>query len=260
MHIVILSAAKNLLRFITFIMKRVISILILSSLVSLSLSAQPSRVAKPLPRSQTRYGRQYDRTSPGRYRGGRYSQGYFAEYYFGLAAGLTVSSIHSNSSALDGHSAQTGAFIGVTGGYQIMPYVPLYLESGLLFVEKGGKSSFGNSDFTYDLNYLELPVVARYKIFLLNGCTVQPFFGFYLAEGVGGKIRNYQDRVAYGSFGNTYPDNFRRFDSGLRLGCSLNFMFLHVQAAYDAGLVNIGQDDFDDTRNGCFMLSFGFNF
>lgn len=42
---------------------------------------------------------------------------------------------------------------------------------------------------TYDLNYLQIPIVAKYVIDIDGDFSVQPFFGGYLACGVGGKIR-----------------------------------------------------------------------
>lgn len=240
-------------------MKRVLLLSIAALFAVLPVSAQSyGRVARPLPPSAQRERRpSYD---VGRTAGYGYT-----DYYFGLSAGLSVSSIHSNSSALDGGKTQGGVFLGFTGGVRLTPFVPLYGESGLVYVEKGGKSSTRSSGgytatSTYDLNYLEIPAVLRYKYYFIGGGSLEPFFGMYFACGVGGKIRNYEDRVAYSSFGGAYADAFRRFDTGLRLGCGCSFLFFHVQAAYEAGLANIGKDDFDSTRNGCFMLSFGFNF
>jgi hypothetical protein len=82
----------------------------------------------------------------------------------------------------------------------------------------------------------------------------------YLACGVGGKIKDYGDRQAYDSFDSDYDDNFNRFDGGIKLGCGASFQMFYLEASYDIGLANVGKDNFDDTRTGCFNLTFGVNF
>lgn len=114
--------------------------------------------------------------------------------------------------------------------------------------------------FSYSLDYLELPIVFKYKAPLGGGVTVEPFLGGFVACGVAGKIKDYQYREAYSSFSDDYRDNFNRFDGGLRVGCGVSFDRLYLEAAYDIGLANVGKDDFDDTHTGCFNLTLGVNF
>ena len=122
---------------------------------------------------------------------------------------------------------------------------------------KGGKSGSGQDKFTYDLNYLEVPLLIKYKHFVGNQTSIQPYAGGYLAIGTDGSIKNYGSRTAFSSFDDGY---FNRFDGGLKLGCGVGFNMLYVDASYDIGLSNIGQDDFNDTQNGCFTINIGVNF
>ena len=47
---------------------------------------------------------------------------------------------------------------------------------------------------TYDLNYLEIPAVVKYKYEVDDHFSLQPFMGGYFAVGVGGKIKNFAER------------------------------------------------------------------
>ena len=182
------------------------------------------------------------------------------DYYVGLRVGLNVATVHSDVSHLDGNRAKAGVGFGVVAGYQLSPDTPLFLESGLLYMEKGGKGHFDGDSYTYGLNYLELPLVVKYGIEIDaadNDLSVQPFFGGYLATGVGGKIKNYDDRETTRSFSN---ESFQRFDAGLRLGCGVQFNHLYLELGYEFGLVNIFQDDFDSSHTGNFFVTAGVNF
>jgi len=191
---------------------------------------------------------------------GRHGNEYVAwhRYYFGLRVGLNASHVNSDSPLLDGSSFKSGLNIGVAAGTQLTYRAPLFLESGIYYSQKGGKSGgSGNDKFTYDINYLEVPLIIKYKHFVGNQTSIQPYAGGYLAIGTDGNIKNYGTRTAFSSFEDGY---FNRFDGGLKIGCGVGFNMLYLDASYDFGLANIGNDDFDDTRSGCFTINLGVNF
>ena len=190
---------------------------------------------------------------------GRHGNEYIAwhRYYLGLRVGLNASHVASESHLLDGSGVKTGLNIGFVAGTQLSYRTPLFLESGLYYAQKGGKSGSGDGKFTYDLNYLEVPVLIKYKHFVGNQTSIQPYAGAYLAVGTDGEIKNYGARKAFSSYDDGY---FKRFDGGLKIGCGVGYNMLYVDASYDIGLANIGQDDFDDTHNGCFTINVGVNF
>ena len=190
---------------------------------------------------------------------GRHGNEYVAwhSYYFGLRVGLNASHVNSSSPALDGSSVKSGLNFGIAAGTQLTYRAPLFLESGLYYSQKGGKSGSGNDKFTYDLNYLEVPLILKYKHFVGNQTSIQPYAGGYLAIATDGEIKDYGLRTAFSSFENGF---FNRFDGGLKVGCGVGFNMLYLDASYDIGLSNIGQDDFDDTHNGCFTINVGVNF
>ena len=227
-------------------MKRTIILSLLCMILALPAMSQP----------RYPYGRGYN---PRVQTVGRHGNEYVAwhSYYFGLRVGLNASHVNSESPQLNGSSMKSGLNIGLAAGTQLTWRSPLFLESGLYYSQKGGKSGSGPDKFTYDLNYLEVPLLIKYKHFVGNQTSVQPYAGGYLAVATDGDIKNYGSRTAFSSFDNGY---FNRFDGGLKIGCGVGFNMLYLDASYDIGLANIGQDNFDDTHNGCFTLNIGVNF
>lgn len=178
-------------------------------------------------------------------------------YYYGLRIGPSFSTVNSDDKTLDGGSSQTGLSLGAVAGFPLTDRGPLYLETGLFYNEKGGKTTYEGKKMTYDLNYLEVPITVKYVVDVDGNFSVQPFAGGYLACGVGGKIRNYGDRMLASSFSSQY---FKRFDAGLRLGCGIGYDMFYADLSYDLGLANICHDEFDRSHNGSLSLTVGVNF
>lgn len=188
--------------------------------------------------------------------------------YYGLRLGLGLTSVNSDDSKLDGGSLQAGLNIGGVIGYQLSADYPVYLESGLMYIEKGGKgtnytktepttSSYKADKFTYSLNYIELPILVKYVYDIDDEMSIQPFAGGYFAVGVSGKMKNYGEKKSESSFSSEY---FKRFDGGLRIGCGFQYQVLYGEVAYEYGLANIARDEFESAHNGDFMINIGVNF
>lgn len=182
----------------------------------------------------------------------------YNDTYFGFRIGPSFSYVNSDDARLDGGNWQTGLNVGVVAGIPLSDYQPIYLEAGLSYIEKGGKKDLSSGKkMTYDLNYLEIPVVLKYKYNVDNHFSIQPQLGGYFAAGVGGKIKNFEEREAQNSFS---EKNFRRLDGGLRIGCGVQYDMFYCDLTYDIGLANICHDTFDKSRNGGLQLNFGVNF
>ena len=179
------------------------------------------------------------------------------DMYIGFRVGGALSTVNSDDTYLDGGSMRAGINAGMVVGFQVSPHVPLYFETGLSYVEKGGKGDNHGTKFTYSLNYLEMPVVLKYDCEIDGMMSIQPFFGGYMSIGIGGKIKDFQNRQAYSSYDD---DGFKRFDAGLRVGCGFQFDHLYAEVGYDIGLANISQKYFDNTRTGSLFATIGVNF
>ena len=189
-------------------------------------------------------------------------QGYYApgDAYFGFRMGVNAAQVRSESTYFESNSPRAGLAAGFVGGAQVAPHAPVFFESGLMYVEKGGKSDY-DGDFTYNLNYLEVPMTFKYIIDVPNspGLSIQPMLGAYMGVGVGGYIKDFGAREAYHSFGSD-PEQFKRFDGGLKIGCGLGLQMLYAEICYNYGLANIGHDMFDETHNRGLMFTVGINF
>jgi len=190
------------------------------------------------------------------------TRSYSNDIYYGLRLGMAISSVSSDNKQLNANGSKTGINVGVAAGIQLSSEAPVYLESGLYYVSKGGNGKnvndkYKDTKFSYNLNYLEVPVLLKYNIELDYDLYVQPLAGGYFAYGVGGKFKDYGDRQIDDSFS---EDAFKRFDAGLRIGCGLQYQVLYAEAAYEFGLTNICHDYFDKAHTGCFYINVGVNF
>lgn len=189
------------------------------------------------------------------------------EQYYGLRLGLNLAAINSSTATIDMDS-YAGLAFGAVYGLQLANSTPLWLEAGLMYSEKGGKDTSHPSvtkvnnvekeyfqKMTTRFIYLQVPVVLKYAFDVADDFYLQPFLGGYLALGIGGKTKLYDDRESYDSF-----DNFKRFDGGLRLGCGIEYQMIYAEAGFDFGLANISDDDFDTARNQNFFINIGVNF
>lgn len=192
------------------------------------------------------------------------------DMYFGVRLGLNSGSLSFSGIDAD-KSTLTGMNVGVIGGICLTDETPLYFESGLLVTSKGVKvepsrmADYGQ--ITARLTYLELPLVFKYKIeTVIDDFTVEPFFGGFLALGIGGKTKDFTTREKEGSF---RRDGFSRLDGGLRLGCGVAYGNFYFDLSYDWGLANVARDnfkyldydDFDDKiRTKCLSATLGVNF
>ena len=101
--------------------------------------------------------------------------------YYGLRIGPSFSVVNSDDKAfdarLDGGKWQTGLNIGAVVGQPLTDSAPLFLEAGLFYTEKGGKTTYQNKKMTYDLNYLEVPFTVKYCFDAGDNVSIQPFLG-----------------------------------------------------------------------------------
>ena len=75
--------------------------------------------------------------------------------YYGIRIGFNSSSISSDSPLLDASSARVGVSLGGVLGLRLSESHPTFLESGLYYIQKGGKGK----GYNVSLNYLEVPVL-----------------------------------------------------------------------------------------------------
>jgi hypothetical protein len=195
------------------------------------------------------------------------------EQYYGIRIGYNLAAINSSNALVDMDS-YGGFTFGGFYGIQLANDMPMWLEAGLTYSEKGGKNNLfvtqttnkdqdGRTIVTKEytqkkttrLIYLQVPIVVKYSFDVLDDFYIQPFLGGYLGLGIGGKTKLYDDRKSYDSF-----DDFNRLDGGLRIGCGFEYQMLYAEAGFDFGLANIYDDDFTSARNQNLFINIGVNF
>ena len=170
--------------------------------------------------------------------------------YYGLRLGF-------NSSHLGGDfdtDAKTGLNLGAVLGLKCSPHIPMFLESGLYFTERGGK--LGKYP-KFNLSYLEIPFLMKYGIGVADQFAILPFIGPTFALGVSGQTKESHE-IKHDSFGS---DRFKRFDVGIKLGCGVEWNMIYAELGYQWGITNIS--DFptdDDAFNRTFFMNIGVNF
>lgn len=224
-------------------MKRTIMISMLALLTALPTMAQHYRY-------------RYHQPAPARYQPVANNYHRPTDTYYGIRVGVGVSTVSSDDRYLDANGSKTGLNLGFVAGFQMARATPVYLETGLLYAGKGAKAD-SNGTLSYSLDYLEVPLLMKYRLDLDRATSLQPFVGVFGAVGVGGKVKDSYERLSYSSFDD---DGFQRFDGGLRLGCGLQYDHLYLELGYDLGLANISQDNFNSAHTGSFFANLGVNF
>ncbi len=179
------------------------------------------------------------------------------DFYFGVRIGAAFSNVKSDDFQLEKGSSSVGLNVGIVSGVPLMREAPMFLELGVYYIEKGGKKKGEDKKIIYDINYIEVPIMLRYAMQFYKGASIQPMFGFYLAAGVSGKMKNFIDEESQNVF---MEDYFKRFDAGLRVGIGIGYSFFSIDVTYDIGLANISHGIFDRSRNRNISLELGVNF
>lgn len=158
----------------------------------------------------------------------------------GIKAGLNASNLYIDD--VNDENARFGFNGGLYG--QIFSTEAFAIQPELLFSTKGSQADYGgiiNSTVRFNLNYLDLPVLAVFKL----GPSAEIHFGPYLSYLLSANI-DYS-----GNFGNGTDridrDQLKTFDYGLSGGLGLNFGPMQVGARYNYGLVEIA--DSNSSRN-----------
>lgn len=162
------------------------------------------------------------------------------EVKLGLKLGMNVSSINGGLSNLD---SKTGFVLGGTA--EVFITEKFSIQPELLFSQQGAKS---RGSFTYDLNYLTLPVMAKY--YIAKGFSIEagPQFSFL--------VKDELISVTNGTTANTDAANFD-LNANLGLGYKLN-NGIFFQTRYNLGIIAISENP--DIKNGVFQISFGYQF
>jgi hypothetical protein len=154
-----------------------------------------------------------------------------------------VSNLYIND--VDDENARYGFNIGFFGEVISSEAAALQLE--LLYSTKGSRAFYdeiGEQEIKYNLNYLDLPILAVIKL----GETAEIHLGGYASYLLQANI-SYEGDWANGQ-DEIDRDRLHSFDYGLIGGVGFNFGSIQVGARYNYGLLKIADDDLSESFIG----------
>lgn len=133
-------------------------------------------------------------------------------------------------------------------GFSVSAQYPVYIETGA-GLNMGLKDAGSGAWAGY--GYLNVPVNGTYRFSLPNSnLNLSPYFGFVLKGNIiGTEDIATETQTWYSDF------NFKRFQMGWHIGCSLNYKKLHASISYGTDFIKIAKK----TNVGTFSIGIGFN-
>jgi len=175
----------------------------------------------------------------------------------GLKAGANLSNISFED--YDDTEAKVGYQFGLDLKLNFLT-TDFFVLTGFAFTNKGCKLEEirGHDDLKIDATYLQIPVMAGYKVSVVDGININFLFGPYFAHGIGGKVRDvniYGRRDRYDTFGD--DGVLKRFDMGFTGGVGIDISKLNFTLGYEFGITDNSQGR-NSARNRNAFLTVGY--
>ena len=187
-----------------------------------------------------------------------------AQPTFGVRTGFSLTCFGGNNINYENAKMKPGFQIGVVGEFGFSE--SFVIQPGILFATQGAKADFSYISYiggswigekTLNLNYLQVPINALYKIDL-GDMKLFVQAGTYFGIAISGKVK---EKLTGGGgtfkndivFGSGYGE-MKRMDLGIGLGTGLQFGNIQAGFSYNLGLINLmnlsAHPDFSMTNNG----------
>ena len=182
--------------------------------------------------------------------------------YYGVRLGLSMANLGGDDVDMDSKAGLTLA--GVVG-LRLSDGVPVFLESGLYYTERGAKKDKQSVGYT---NF-ELPVLIKYGFQATDEIAVLPFLGPVFSYAFSGKTKQYQqasdgtiELAKVGTFDEkkAIHGGLKRPNMGIKVGCGAEWNNLYLEAGYQFGLTNIAKNDDFTLHSNALFLNVGVNF
>ncbi len=175
----------------------------------------------------------------------------------GIKGGLTMSNLYIDEDDIDDENARFGINVGFFS--QIMYFDTFGIQPELLYTSKGTEGVYGgfiDQKVKFNLNYIDLPLLAIFRPVELIDFYVGPYLGFLLSSNVEftGTIEGESE---------IDRDNFNTFDYGITAGIGFNLGNLRAGLRYNIGLQKLADSDLanlllGDSKNGYGQLYIAF--
>ena len=177
---------------------------------------------------------------------------------FGVKGGLNFANLSSN----DDLDTRTGFHAGLVLDFSL-PMLPLGVESGLYYTQKGAEFTEDGITITGKLDYVEVPVLAKISFGPPGPFSPHIVVGPYAAYNTKAE---FEATSGSASISDDFSDEISDLDLGAIIGVGADFNLgltkLNVSARYSYGFSNINESEFevDEENHRVFMISAGIMF
>lgn len=169
----------------------------------------------------------------------------------GIKGGLSLAKMQENYT---GTNLTTSNLTGFQAGLVIEGSVTesVFLNSGVLFSQKGTKLNIMGVNCDVPVNYVEVPVNLALK-YDLGSAKLFAQAGPYAAIGLSAKMKagGQEETIEFGSD----SEDLKRFDAGIGFGCGIEIKKIQFGVNYDLGLMNISNDPDETSKNRALTIS-----
>ena len=185
---------------------------------------------------------------------------YAQDINWGAKAGLNFASMTGDDA--DGYDGRTSFHLGVTAEIEVSDVFSIQPE--LLFSGQGFTDSYSDPDFGDDtditgrVNYLNLPVMAKYYISDSFSLEAGPQIGFLMSAEV-----EEEGQIAFAPYSEEadIKDVLKSTDFALNLGAGYKLdSGLNFSLRYSIGMTDVPDGDSDGFKHSVLQLSVGYNF
>jgi len=182
---------------------------------------------------------------------------------FGIKGGVNLTNMYvkdvSDENMKVGFNAGFFAKLPVTRGFSIQPE--------LLYTSKGAKETYNNfidgkGEYRFNLNYIELPVLAVFNVAKNFNLQAGPYISYLAAA----NIKDLKDDGTINEITDLDADNFNRVDYGVAGGFGIDISNFTLGARYNYGFREIGKSGSlsgqltKDSKNSAISLYIGIGF
>jgi hypothetical protein len=169
------------------------------------------------------------------------------ETKFGVKAGLNLANV--NGDDVSDNSSRLSFHVG--GFAEIKLDDKFAIQPELVYSVQGTKIDVGASeDLVYDLQYINVPVMAKYYATEQLSLEVGPQIGFLTSA-----------KAKFDGDSQDIKDTLKSTDFGVNFGAGYNFTEnISAGLRYNLGLSNIADADGADVKNSVLSLSVGYKF
>ena len=141
------------------------------------------------------------------------------------------------------------------------------INTGVWFIQKGYKSEYsdyrGSLKTTDNTSYIEIPLLASYRVKLSDASQFQLNVGPYFAFGVSGKQKvksTFAGQQDYEIDSFDQYDGMKEQDIGVHIGAAVVYNNMYIGASYERGLKNVSNVTGAKFQNGTIAINVGYNF